>query len=186
MAGHFFGVVMWRHGGPRNLPKENRISMGLIDYVMAAYFRDEKSGRVVVFPGDRRSRGYLIRSQAQESQIRSFLKMFFFAHILILILGNFLATEWSRELNHAVGRPVLHLYRAMGNAAVIYSIVVGIPYLLLWRSYKKARVSFTSAQDEVLVSGKPPGQQTRILIAAGLIAAGVIMAFALFLLTRAK
>jgi hypothetical protein len=160
--------------------------MGLIEYMVGGHFRDEKPGRVVVFPGDRRNRGYLVRSEAQESRIRSFLKMFFFAHISVLILGNFLASEWSRDLNHALGKPVLHLYRAMGIAAVIYSIVVGVPYLLLWRSYKKAFLSFTSAQDEVLVSGKPPGQQTRILIAAGLIAAGVMMAFALFLLIRAK
>ncbi len=72
----------------------------------------KKAGRVVVFPGDRRNRGYVVKSESKESRIRSFLKMFFYAHISILLLGNFLAMEWSRELNHALGRPTAHLYRA--------------------------------------------------------------------------
>jgi hypothetical protein len=74
----------------------------------------------------------------------------------------------------------------MGIAAVIYFLVTGVPYWLLWRSYKKAFVSFASAQDEVLLSGKAPGQQTRILIAAAVIALAALLAAALFALVRAK
>src|SRR5882762_7218365 len=128
-----------------SLPEENRVSMGLIDYTVNAQFRDEKAGRVGVFPGDRRGRGYVVKSELEESRIRSFLKMYFFAHISIIVLGNFLALEWSTGLNHELGRPALHLYRAMGIAAVTYFVVTGVPYWLLWRAYKKAFVSFTSA-----------------------------------------
>jgi hypothetical protein len=160
--------------------------MGFIDYLVGAQFRDEKAGRVIVFPGDRRGRGYVVRSEAEESRIRSFLKMYYFAHLSIIVLGNFLALDWSTGLNHELGRPALHFYRAMGIAAVIYFLVTGVPYWLLWRSYKKAFVSFASAQDEVLLSGKAPGQQTRILIAAAVIAFAALLAAALFALVRAK
>jgi hypothetical protein len=160
--------------------------MGLVNYLVGAQFRDEKASRVIVFPGDRPGRGYIVKSEVDESRIRSFLKMFYFAHLSILMLGNFLAMEWSTGLNHELGRPALHFYRAMGIAVGIYCIVVGVPYWLLWRSYKKAFVGFTSAQDEILVSGKPPGQQTRIFIAAAVIAMAALLAAALFVLTRAK
>src|SRR4029077_5428472 len=129
---------------------------------------------------------YVVKSEADESKIRSFLKMFYFAHLSILMLGNFLAMEWSTGLNHELGRPALHLYRAMGIAVGIYCIVVGVPYLLLWKSYKKAFVSFSSAQDEEVVSGRSPGQQTPIVIGAAVIALAVLLAAAVFLLTRAK
>jgi len=160
--------------------------MGFTDYLVGAQFRDEKAGRVVVFPGDRRGRGYVVKSEAEESRIRAFLKMFYFAHLSILMLGNFLAMDWSTGLNHEFGRPALHLYRAIGAGVGIYCIVVGVPYLLLWKSYKKAFVSFTSAQDEVLVSGKSPGQQTQIYIGAGVAAFAILLAIGVFLLVRAK
>ncbi len=160
--------------------------MGLINYLVGAQFRDEKAGRVIVFPGDRAGRGYVVKSEAEESRIRAFLKMFYFAHLSILMLGNFLAMEWSTGLNHELGRPALHFYRAMGIAAVIYFLVTGLPYWLLWRAYKKAFVSFTSAQDEVLVSGKAPGQQKLIRIAVAVGALAILLAVAGFVLVRAK
>ena len=160
--------------------------MGLINYLVGAQFRDEKAGRVIVFPGDRAGRGYVVKSEAEESRIRAFLKMFYFAHLSILMLGNFLAMEWSTGLNHELGRPAAHFYRAMGIGVGIYFVVVGVPYLLLWRSYKKAFVSFASAQDEILVSGKAPGQQTRIFISAAVIALAALIAVALFVLVRPK
>jgi len=160
--------------------------MGLIGFMVSANFRDEKAGRVIVFPGDRRGRGYVVKSEAEESRIRSFLKMFYFAHLSILMLGNFLAMEWSTGLNHELGRPAAHFYRAMGIGVGIYFVVVGVPYLLLWRSYKKAFVSFTAAQDEVLVSGKSPGQKTQIYVGAGVGAFAILLAIGVFLLVRAK
>jgi hypothetical protein len=54
-------------------------------------------------PGDRRKRGYLVTSDADELKIRSFLQMFFSAQLSILVLGYFLASEWSREIYHALG-----------------------------------------------------------------------------------
>ena len=160
--------------------------MGLINYLVGAQFRDENAGRVIVFPGDRAGRGYVVKSEAEESRIRAFLKMFYFAHLSILMLGNFLAMEWSTGLNHELGRPAAHFYRAMGIGVGIYFVVVGVPYLLLWRSYKKAFVSFTAAQDEVLVSGKSPGQQTQIYVGAGVAAFALLLAIGVFLLVRAK
>jgi hypothetical protein len=154
--------------------------MALLDSIVSANFRSEKVGRVVIFPGDRRHRGYVVKSQAEEQKIRSFLKMFYCAHASILILGFQLASGWSHDLVYALGRPALHLYRTMGVFAGIYSVVAGLPYFLLWRSYKKAFVSFVSAQDEVLVSGKPARRRAWVAIGVGLIVLGLgmLLAFA--------
>jgi uncharacterized protein YjeT (DUF2065 family) len=155
--------------------------MALLDSIVGARFRDEKAGRVIVFSGDRRTRGYIVRSESEELKIRSFLKMFYFAHFSILLLGYFLASEWSRGIYRALGRPEAHLFRAMCISLGVYFVVVGIPYFLLWRAYKKAFVSFVSLEDEVLVSGRRVGrQQMFIFIAAGLILLGlaVLLAFA--------
>jgi len=107
--------------------------------------------------------------------------MFYFAHFSILFLGYLLASEWSRDIYHALGKPEAHLFRAIGISFGVYAVVLGVPYFLLWRFYKKAFVNFVSPQDEVVVSGRRAGQQrTFILIAAGLIVLGlaVLLAFA--------
>lgn len=155
--------------------------MALLDSIVGARFRDERAGRVVVFSGDRRTRGYVVRSESEELKIKSFLKMFYFAHFSILLSGYFLASEWSRGIYRALGRPEEHLVRAMCISLAVYLAVVAVPYFLLWRSYKKALVSFVSLEDEVLVSGRRVGrQQMFIFIAAGLMVLGlaVLLAFA--------
>jgi hypothetical protein len=116
--------------------------MGFLDSVVGQCVRDEEAGRVAVFTGDRRNRGYFVRSVDEELKIRSFLKMFFSAQVSILLLGYFLATEWSREPAYALGRPAAHLFRDSCIFLGIYALVVGLPYFLLWRSYQKARLSF--------------------------------------------
>ena len=146
-------------------------NMGLLDSMVGRWFRTEKAGRVVVFPG---ARAYVVRCEADELKIRSFLKMFTAAHVSILILGYFLASEWSRELVYALGRPAGHIFRTMGIFIGIYSVVVLIPYILLWRSYKKALFSFVSAQDEVPASGRLVWPPQLSLIGMGLIALGIL------------
>jgi hypothetical protein len=129
--------------------------MGLLDSIVDRSFRDDRTGRVVVFGGDFRKRGYLVKSQAEELKIRSFLKMFFWAQLSIQLLGLLLANAWSTELTYALGRPAKHLLRVSCIFFGVYSLVVGLPLLFLWLSYKKERFSFVSAQDEVLVTSKP-------------------------------
>jgi hypothetical protein len=163
-------------------------AMSLLDSIVSRSFRDEEAGRVVVFSGDRRHRGYLVRSEAEELKIRSFLKMFFSAHLSILLLGYLLASAWAMVLTNALGRPAAHMFRSVCISLGIYCIVVGLPYFLVWRSYKKSLLSFVSPQDEVYVSGKRAGGRPGIYVAvltvlgfATLILAGVI-----FYLVRAK
>src|ERR1700731_1042652 len=109
--------------------------MGLVDSIVGKAFRDEKAGRVVVFTGDRRNRGYVVKSESEELKIRSFLKMFYFAHLSILLLGMQVANAWSTFIVHirAFDRP--DLLRSGGIYLGIFSLVVGLPYFLLWRSY---------------------------------------------------
>jgi len=156
--------------------------MALLDSIVGARFRDEKAGRVVVFYGDRRARGYVVRSESEELKIRSFLKMFYFAHFSILLLGYSLASEWSRGIYRAaLRRPEAHLFGATCISLGVYFLVAGLPYFLLWRSYKKAFVSFVSPEDEVLVSGRRAGRRRIfIFIAFGLTLLGlaILLAFA--------
>ena len=159
--------------------------MGLLDLLVAPCFRDEKAGRVVIFPGDRRNRGYVVRSEAEELKIRAFLKMFFCAHASILLLGGLLASGWSTDLRHALDRQAAHVLRTEGIFLGMYLLVVGVPYFLVWRSYKKAFVSFISPQDEVLVSGKRPRQQ-QVLLAVAMTAFAIAILLGVILLIRTR
>jgi hypothetical protein len=160
--------------------------MGILNSIVGARFRNEKSGRVVVFPGDSPTRGFVVRSNAEESKIRSFLQMFYIGLFSIFLLGYLLADMSSLELNYALGRPAAHLLRDGGIFLGIYSVVVGVPYFLFWRTYKKAIFSFVSAQDEVAVSGKPAWQPLLILIAIGLIVLGILVLIGATWFVRAK
>ena len=162
--------------------------MGVLDAIVSMAFRDEPAGRVVVFSGDRRKRGYVVRSEAEELKIKSFLKMFYFAHFYILILGMSLANAWSTFVIHMgrMGRPEGHLVRTMSIGVGVYCVVVGLPYVLLWRSYKKALPSFVSSQDEVVVSGQSKRQQQWKLVLVILGLALLIMGVGLVFLVRAK
>jgi hypothetical protein len=160
--------------------------MSILDTVVDANFRTENAGRIVVFSGDRRHRGYLVKSPADELRIKSFLKMFYFAHFSILSLGILLSSVWSTEINHILRRPEDHLVRTMSIFVGIYFLVVGLPYLLLWRSFKKAILTLVSAQDEVVVSGRSASQQRLLFVRVGVIALAVLMMFGLFLLVQAR
>jgi hypothetical protein len=112
--------------------------------------------------------------------------MFYFAHFSILSLGILLSSVWSTEINHIFRRPEDHLVRTMSIFVGIYFLVVGLPYLLLWRSFKKAILTLVSAQDEVVVSGRSASQQRLLFVRVGVIALAVLMMFGLFLLVQAR
>lgn len=161
--------------------------MALLDFFASSCFRnDAAGGRIVVFPGDRRGRGYLVKVEAEELKIRSFLKMFYGCHFSILLFGYLLASSGSLGLRHSLsGWPSVSPLKAGAVSGGAYLLVVGVPYWLFWRSYKKAFLNFVSPQDEVSVYGGSP--ERRRLIAAGLLVAGIsILAGAIFLATLRK
>jgi hypothetical protein len=172
----------WTYEGSILEFEEESLDMALLDLIIDANFRSEQVGRVVVFPGDRRNRGYVVKSAVEEMRIRSFLKMFYFAHFSILSLGYLLAFEWSRELSYALGRQFAFLFR-MGITLGFFSFVVGVPYWLLWRSYKRAFLSFVSVEDEVVLSGNSASRR-HWSVSAVLVALGILMLFAAMLLVR--
>jgi hypothetical protein len=113
--------------------------------------------------------------------------MFYCAHFAILSLGILRSSVWSTSLNHILGRAEDHLARTMGVSIGIYFLVVGFPYFLLWRSFKKSIFTFVSPQDAVVVSGKGPSQQRLRLVSLGIaVFAVLIMALGALLLIRAK
>jgi hypothetical protein len=182
-VGVFEGVSVWS-GRLTHLRRENA-HMGFLDSVLAPCFRNEQAGRVVVFTWDRRGRGYLVESPAEEQKIRSFLKMHFFAYLSIMLLGYLLASSWSSDLVYMLGRPAHHMARTGITFLGIYLVVVGLPTLLLWKSYKNAMLSFVSPENEVVVSKAVPSKK---LIWAGvaIAAMGVLIMVAVFLLVRAR
>src|SRR5271169_4823770 len=109
--------------------------MGLLDYFVDPCFRDEEAGRVVVL--DRRDRGYLVRSPAEELKIRSFLKMYRFADLVIRFLGMFLTLACISAFHYQRAE----LFRDVCILIAIYSLVALLPELLLARSYKKQLLS---------------------------------------------
>jgi hypothetical protein len=145
--------------------------MTLLDSIVDANFRSDNAERVVVFPGGR-ERGRVVKSEDEELRIKSFLKMFYLAHFSILLLGSSLAFEWSRELIHALDRRSLLL--RVGVVLGIYSFIVGVPYWLLWRSYKKALLSFVSPQDQLVISSNSAYWRSWI-VGAGLIALAILL-----------
>jgi len=140
--------------------------MGLIDAIVDRSFRETQSGRVVVFSGERRKRGYLVRSVAEEKKIRSFLKMFYFAHLYILVFGLLFSQGCASWLAYAsFERPAHHLVGSVAFFLVIYLLMVGLPYALLWRAYKRALSSFAAPADEVLLTGIDASSRQWILLA---------------------
>jgi hypothetical protein len=163
--------------------KEEIPDMALLDLMVDANFRSEPSGRVVIFPGDRPNRGYVLKLESEELKIRGFLKMFYFAHLSILLLGCLLAFASSWGLGGALGGRSGHLLRIECIFVGIYCLVAGVPYWLLWRSYKKAFASFVSVEDEVVLSGNGAGRRLGFVI-AGLIALGTLALLAAIPLFR--
>ncbi|MGB7130469.1 MAG: hypothetical protein WBD59_06665 [Candidatus Sulfotelmatobacter sp.] len=126
--------------------------MPFLERIVGANFRTEEGGRIVVFPGDRRDRGHVVRSEAEELKIRAFLKMFYFAYFAIFFLGGVLSTRLSVDVYNASLDSYAHLLRALCICVGIYLVVLGLPFLLLWSSYKKSALGFVSAQNEVVLS----------------------------------
>jgi hypothetical protein len=160
--------------------------MGLIDTVVNRSFRETQAGRVVVFSGDPRKRGYLVGSLAEEQKIRSFLKMFYFAHLYILAFGTMLSQGWALWLTHgSFDRPAHHLLGSVLIFVAIYCLVVGLPYALLWRAYKRALTSFIAPADEVSLTGtNAPGRSWILLAVVGF--ALLILAAILVLVVRPR
>jgi hypothetical protein len=160
--------------------------MGLLDIIADRSFRDDRAGRVVVFGGGLRGRGYLVKSKAEELKIRSFLKMYGFAEMYIQSFGTILAIMWIGTFRHASVRPAEQAFRTICIYLGTYALVTGLPLWLLWRSYKRERFRFVSPEDEVLVTSKPLRDQ-RFFQVAGVVAISVLILMGIvFLLIRAK
>ena len=160
--------------------------MSLLDSVVDRSFRDEKAGRVVFFSVNRRNRAYLVNSEAEELKIRSFLKMYYFADFSIALLAGQVALAWSSFFANlqSLGDPATHLLRTAAIYLGTSCVLVGLPYFLLWRAYKKGLLSFVFAQDEVENSEHTAPPQNWIAMA--LFALALVSLGAIFYLIRAK
>lgn len=161
--------------------------MSFLDTVVGQAFRNDKAGRVVVFTGDRKNRGYIVRSETDELKIKSFLKMFYFAHFSIFLLGSCLTYAWSIFLVdlHVFRRASEDFVRIFAFFLGINCILVWIPDFLLWRSYRRALSNFVSAQDQVEVASWPANQRWKFVV-LGIMAAALGILVATLWLVRSK
>jgi hypothetical protein len=114
--------------------------------------------------------------------------MFYFADLAITFLGGQVALAWSMFFTdlHSLGNPAEHLLRTASIYVAIFCFVEGLPFFLFWRAYKKAFLSFASAQDGVLLSGKSAGRRPWTVIAALTVLGSLILLGVIFYLVRAK
>ncbi len=114
--------------------------------------------------------------------------MFYIAYFAILWLGMIVANGCSTFIIHldGLGRPAAHVLRSMAIALGVYSVVVGLPFIFLWRTYKKAISGFVSAQDEVLVSDSAVMRQCRTAALVLNTLGFLVLGLAIFWLIRAK
>ena len=140
--------------------------MGLIDYTVNRFFRDESQGRVFLFDGGVCGQGYLVRSASDEHGIRAFLRMYVAAWFAIQILGSLLVTAWVSSFLGAIGTPTLEreLTRA-GFFLALYAVVVGLPFFFLFRAYRRAVADFVSPADVVTLSRRPLGRARYVALA---------------------
>jgi hypothetical protein len=143
--------------------------MGLIDLMVDRSFRETGRGRVVVFSGDPRKRAYLVNSTVEEKKIRSFLQMFYFAHVSVMLFGIMLGQSWATGLAEQIlERPARHFLASLSISLAVYAIVLGIPYFFLWRAYRRALLCFGAVEDEVtLAETTAPRRQWVALAVAG-------------------
>jgi hypothetical protein len=139
--------------------------MGLIDVIVNRSFRDGQEGRVVVFDGVGRGRGYRVRTPDEEQRIRAFLRMYVFAELAIQLLGTLLVAAWLSSVFGPSGKPTLERELVRGGFFLAaYSLVVGLPFFLMWRAYRQAVLSFVSPGDAVTVSWQPMDRSQRIAL----------------------
>jgi hypothetical protein len=139
--------------------------MGFIDLIVNRSFRDGPTGRVVVFDGVGRGRGYLLRSLADEQRIRAFLRMYVFAELAIQLLGTLLVAAWLSSVFGATGRPTFERELMRGGFFLAaYTLVVGLPFVMMWRAYRQAAPSFVAPEDAVSVSWQPMDRTQRIAL----------------------
>jgi hypothetical protein len=137
--------------------------MSLLDLAVDTNFKSQPIGRVVVFPG-MYDRGYVVKSTTEELKIRCFLKMYYFAHFSVLLLGSLFTYTSSMTLAYALGRPAKHFVRDVAISFGISSLVLGFPYLSLRRLYKNSFLSFVSVEDAVVMPVEGTRQRQRFVI----------------------
>jgi hypothetical protein len=92
--------------------------------------------------------------------------MYFFAEFSIQLLGTVLVALWVSSVVGASGRPSVERELASGGMFLgAYALIVGLPFLFLWRAYRGAVRSFVAPEDEVVVPPRPLDPSDRIALA---------------------
>jgi hypothetical protein len=73
---------------------------------------------------------------------------------MVASVSLLVSIEWITGLTYASSSSVTRYVRSGAIFRGTYSLIVALPYFLLWKTYKKELFSFADLQDEVMPSGK--------------------------------
>jgi hypothetical protein len=121
----------------------------LIDLAISSQFRKDSSGRTVFLPLISKRDGYFVDSKLDEDKIRSFVKMYRSAILLVTLLG-YITLYSVPTLMNSIARP-----SPLKGRLVIFAWVSSIAMLIflaavwiLWSTYKEGIRSVTSSLPE--------------------------------------
>jgi len=156
----------------------------LIDLAVSSQFRKDPSGRTVFLPLISKRNGYFVDSKPDEDKVRSFVKMYRSAMLLLTLLG-YITIYSVPTLMNAFARP-----SPLKGRLLIFAWVPSVSMLLflaavwiLWSTYKEGIRSVTSSLPEAgpdvmsQLSDMARSTRTRVfmLLAAGAFLCGVAL-----------
>lgn len=149
--------------------------MGFGDNLTNRQFARDESERLVFLPRGRRRAGYIVDG-ADETKIRSLVKVYFVAATLINIIGTTASVGFAQLL--AFDQPSLPLTHEIGRFVVVYAISSALlyvgPALLLWNVYRRVTeslcASMTSVNPSSLRLACLPSSSKRIILIVSLVA----------------
>jgi hypothetical protein len=151
----------------------------LIDLAISSQFRKDPSGRTVFLPLISKRDGYFVDSKPDEDKIRSFVKMYRSAMLLVTLLGYITIYSVPTLLNFfALPSPLRSRLVIVAWASSVSMLLFLSAVWILWSAYKEGVRSVTSSLPEagpdVMSRLRDIARPTRTIVFL-LVAAGTIL-----------
>jgi hypothetical protein len=117
----------------------------LVDYAVAFHFKKDPSGRLVFLPLISKGQGYFVDSKSDEEKLRTFVKMYRSANLLLTLLCYLvILAPTSLGYNLYAGAIPMRtkLMTAVGTG-LFWVLCYGASAWTLWNLYKKTIKNFT-------------------------------------------
>ena len=157
-----------------------------MDRQVEGQFRKDPSGRLVFLPFGRKGKAYFVDSKSEEEKVRAFVKMYRSVGALISWAVNLGFYVWIVSFNTGAHRWTTEV--AIASSFFLFLLLL---VWMLWSLYKQTVPAFTSSLSEVgpdlkgqLSNVSPPPRRLRGLALVSLFAGIVLLAAAIWVLTR--